>query len=181
MDILKDFEQKNLEIIKHFKDELAQIRGSRPSAKLVENIEVDYLGQKLKVVQLGTINVLPPREIQITAWDKESAEHIAKAVEASLKVNTEVQGTSVRVMLPQLSEERRQEFIKLVKSMSEENKIKLRAWRDEILKKIKEQEKKGEIREDEMFRLKKEIDKNIEKTSKDLDKLLENKIKEIEE
>ena len=180
-DFLKDLETKSAEIVKNFKDELSGIRGGRPTSKLVEDIQVDYFGQKLAIKQLGSISVVLPREIQIAVWDKNIAPPIGKAVEAALNVGTSIESNLVRVNLPPLSEERRGELTKVVKKQAEEVRIKIRALRDDILKTIKQQEEKGVITEDDKFKLKDQIQKNIDKVNEEIEKNLENKIKEIEE
>jgi len=182
MDIMQDLEFKTDEAIKFFKDQLAGIRGGRPSAKLVEDIPVDYFGQKLTVKQLGSISVVPPREIQISVWDKNSAALVLKAVEgANLNVSANIEGSLIRINLPPLSGERRQELIKIVKKEAEETKIKIRGIRDEINKEISRQLEEKEISEDRKFKLKEEVQKKIDKANEEVEKILESKIKEIEE
>ncbi|MCX6702625.1 MAG: ribosome recycling factor [Candidatus Wolfebacteria bacterium] len=181
MDILKELDVKIAEIISFFRDEMSGIRSGRPTVKLVENIQVDYFGQKMPVKQLGSINVIPPREIQISVWDSGVVSAIAKAVEAALSVNTAPEGNSIRISLPALSEERRNELIKLIKKETEEAKIKVRGQREEVLKKIKREEEEGGMGEDERFRLKDEVQKIIDKANAEIDGVLENKTREINE
>lgn len=180
-DVLKDLELKSGEALRYFKDQLSGIRGGRPTAKLVEDIAVEYFGQKMAVKQLGAISVAPPKEIQISVWDKEALPIIAKAIESFLSVGVNTEGNLLRVFLPPLSEERRRELIKLVKREAEGTKIKIRGSRDETMKKIKTREEEGLIGEDEKFRLKDEVQKIIDKTNAETEKILENKIKEISE
>ncbi|MBI5079439.1 ribosome recycling factor [Candidatus Wolfebacteria bacterium] len=180
-DVLKDLELKSGEAIRYFKDQLSGIRGGRPTAKLVEDISVEYFGRKMAVKQLGAISVVPPKEIQISVWDKEVLPIIAKAIELSLNVGVNTEGNLLRIFLPPLSEERRQELVKLVRREAEETKIKIRGSRDEAMKKIKTQEEEKLIGEDEKFRLKDEIQKITDKANAETEKILENKIKEISE
>ena len=180
-DHLKDLELKSAEIVKHFKDELSGIRGGRPVSKLVEDIPVDYFGQKLAIKQLGSISVVLPREIQIAVWDKNIAPTIGRAVEAALNVGTNIEGNLVRVNLPPLSEERRGELNKVVKKEAEEARIKIRALRDDVLKRIKSEEEEGKITEDDKFKLKEQIQKSVDKMNGEIEKILENKIREISE
>lgn len=181
MDFLKEFESKSSELIKYFKDQLAGIRGGRPTTKLVENIPVEYLGQKLRVLQLGSISIILPREIQILAWDRGAVSNVQKAVESSLKLKVNIEDNLIRINLPPLSEERRLELAKVVRKEAEEAKIKLRSFRDEILKKVKRQEEEGEITEDDKFKAKNRIEEITKKTNEEIDKILGNKIKEINE
>jgi ribosome recycling factor len=182
MDILKSLELRTAEAMKHFKEQLAGIRGGRPNAKLVEDIAVEYFGQKLSVKQLGSISILPPREIQISVWDKNAAAAVLKAIESSnLNVGANIEGNLIRINLPALSGERRQELIKIAKKEAEEARIEIRSSRDETNKEINQQFEKKEISEDEKFNLKEKVQKNIDKANEEIDKILENKIKEIEE
>lgn len=179
---MQDLQLKLSEIIKHFKEQMAGIRGGRPNPKLIEDISVEYFGQKLTVKQLGSIGIVPPTTIQISAWDKGAVSAIAKAIESSnLNVSANTEGNLIRINLPPLSSERRQELIKIAKKEAEESKIKIRHSRDEINKKINLQAEEGEITEDDKFKLKEEIQKTIDKTNEEIEKILENKIKEIEE
>ena len=182
MDILKDLENHINKAIEYFKEQLSAIRGSRPTPKLVEDIPVDYFGQKLSIKQLGSINIVPPREIQISAWDKQSLSNVAKAIESSnLNLSVNIEGNLIRINLPPLSQERREELIKVVKKEAEETKIKIRSLRDEALKKIKHQTEEGEITEDDKFKFKEEIQGLTDKTNEEIAKIMENKIKEINE
>lgn len=181
MDVLKDLEIKTKEIIDRFRQELSGIRGGRPVSKLVEDIQVDYFGQKLAIKQLGSVSVILPREIQIGVWDKTVAPAVSKAIETALNVGVNIEGNLIRVILPPLSEERRGELTKIVKKEAEEARIKIRALRDDILKTIKQQEEKGIITEDDRFKLKEQIQKSVDKSNEEIEKSLENKIKEISE
>ena len=182
MEIIQDLEFKTAEAIKFFKDQLAGIRGGRPSAKLVEDVSVDYFGQKLSIKQLGSISIIPPREIQISVWDKNSASLVLKAIEAAnLNIGANIEGNLIRINLPPLSGERRQELIKIAKKEAEEAKIKIRGIRDEINKETNRQLDEKKISEDDKFKLKEKVQASVDKTNEEIEKILENKTKEIEE
>lgn len=182
MDLLKDLQIKIDAAIQYFKEQLSGIRGSRPIPKLVEDIPVEYFGQKLTIKQLGSINIVPPREIQISVWDKQTVSNVAKAIESSnLNLSANIEGNLIRINLPPLSQERREELIKVVKKEAEETRIKTRASRDETNKKISRQFERGEINEDDKFRLKESVQKSVDKINEDIERLLANKIKEINE
>jgi len=182
MDLLKNLELKIAEVLASLKDQLSGIRGGRPNSKLVEDITVDYFGQKLLVKQLGSINIIPPREIQISVWDKNTASLVLKAIESSnLNVSATLEGNLIRINLPALSGERRQELAKLAKKEGDVAKIKIRSVRDEINKEIASQFDGKKISEDEKFKLKDKVQKDIDKTNGEIDIILANKIKEIEE
>ncbi len=170
------------EIIAGLKKMYAGVRTSRPQTALVEDIKVDYYGQVLPVKQLGTIGVHPPREIDIQVWDQNAIPLIVKAIEAStLKLSANVSGNSIKINLPELSQERREELIKYVKKATEEHKIQVRHARDEANRDIQTAFDAGGVGEDQKFKLKEGVQKEIDKTNAEIEKLLENKIKEIEE
>lgn len=181
MDIIRNFELEIGKLVHRFKEELSGIRGGRPTTKLVENITIDYLNQKLTVKQVGSISLSLPREIHISTWDPGATSNLSKAIDAALNVASSVEGNLVRVTLPALSEERRNELAKLVKKEAEETRIKIRALRDDYFKKIKREEDDGEISEDEKFRLRDRLQKNIDSENKEIEEALENKIREIQE
>lgn len=182
MDIIKDLQIKTDAAIQYLKEQLAGVRGGRPTPKLVENISVDYLGQKLSIKQIGSIIIVPPREIQISVWDKQALPNVAKAIESSnLNISANIEGNLIRINLPPLSQERRLELIKVAKKEAEETKIKIRSFRDETNKKISQQLEQGEITEDDKFKLKEESQKLVDKNNEEIERLLANKIKEIEE
>ena len=180
--MIQDLEQKIKESLEYLKGQFVAVRGGRPSPKLVEDISVDYFGQKMPIKQVGSISINPPREILISIWDKQAVSIVAKAIESSnLNVSANTDGNLIRINLPPLSAERRQELIKVVKKESEEVRIKIRHLRDEANKKINQQEESGEITEDGKFKLKEQTQKSIDKANGDIEAMLEKKTKEIEE
>ncbi|PIU98233.1 ribosome recycling factor [Candidatus Wolfebacteria bacterium CG03_land_8_20_14_0_80_40_12] len=180
MDWLKSLELKTDAALKYFKEQLTGIRGGRPNAKLVEDISVEYFGQKLPLKQLGSINVVLPREIQISVWDKNAASLVLKTIESSdLKVGVNLEGSLVRINLPPLSSERRQELIKLAKREVDKIKIEIRQIRDEINKEINVQFENKQISKDDKFKLKEKVQKHIDKINEEIESMLENKIKDI--
>lgn len=171
-------ENKLNSLVNGFKEELSGIRANRPTPKLVEDIKVDYLGQKLPIKQLGSIGIAPPRCIQIIVWDKNAVASIAKAIEeAEIGAMPSIQDNVIRISLPPLTEERRRELIKLVKKIAENVRIKIRFLRDEYNKIVK----KSELREDERFKRLEDIQETVDKANKKIEELLDNKIKEIQE
>lgn len=180
--MVQDLEIKIKESLEYLKSQFAAVRGGRSSPKLVEDISVDYFGQRMSLKQVGSISVNPPREILISVWDKQAVSIVAKAIESSnLNVSANTDGNLIRINLPPLSTERRQELAKVVKKESEEARIKIRSLRDEANKKTRQQEKSGEITEDQEFKLKEQVQKSIDKANKDIEEMLEKKVKEINE
>jgi len=180
--MIQSLEIKIKESLEYLKSQFAAVRGGRPSPKLVEDISIDYFGQRMPIKQAGSISVNPPREILISVWDRQAVSIVAKAIESSnLNVSANTDGNLIRINLPPLSAERRQELAKVVKKESEEARIKIRSLRDEVNKKIRQREENGEITEDQELKLKEQIQKSIDKANKDIEEMLEKKIKEIEE
>lgn len=169
-------------VLEHFKSELSGIRANRPNPKMIEDVLVEYFGQMMPLKQLGTINVVPPRELHISVWDHNALAPAAKAVEAAnLGLSVAVSGNMIRVVLPTLSAERRSELVKIAKQVSEAARISVRGSRDEANKKIDAAEKSKAISEDIKFSLKKKVQEAVDKTNKEIESLLGVKIKEIEE
>ncbi len=180
--IIKDIESSLRTLATGLKEELFNIRTNRPSAKLIENIKVDYMEQQLSIKQLGSISILPPREINVSCWDKDAAGPIAKAIEISgLGVSASADGSLVRITLPQLTDDRRRDLEKLVKSLTEQVKIRVRNSRDDSNKKIEAAFKAKMITEDQKFNGRKKIQNAVDKTNEEMESLLNAKIKEIGE
>jgi ribosome recycling factor len=126
--------------------------------------------------------VVPPRTIQIQAWDKEAVNSIAKAIEtSSLSLSVSIDGNILRVNLPELSEERRRELVRHVKKVAEEFRISLRLLRDEANKKIQKMLDDDAINENQKFKLREEIQKIVDEVNSAIESALDNKIKEIQE
>lgn len=172
---LKNLEKDFNNLTARFKDALSGIRTNRPTTKLVEDIKVDYFGQILTVKQLGSLSIVPPREITISIWDKSAVSMVAKAIEgAHLGLSIAVDSSLIRINLPPLTDERRKELIKVIKAMSEKERVAVRVLRDEINKKAK-----SDPDEDMRRFLQKKIQDLVDKVNKAIEELLENKIREI--
>ncbi|MDE2001814.1 MAG: ribosome recycling factor [Patescibacteria group bacterium] len=174
----KQVEQKLKAAVDALKTELQTIRSGRPSPRMVEDIKVDMYGQQMPVKALGSISVIPPREIDVMLWDKSGVATVAKAIEEALKVTANTDGGLIRINLPSLTDERKKEFEKLIRKMTEETRIRVRGVRDDANKEIKAAEAGG-LSEDAAFKKKEEVQKAVDATNKDLESLLDQKLKEI--
>ncbi|EKD23925.1 MAG: Ribosome-recycling factor [uncultured bacterium] len=180
MDIIKELEQKMGSLVEFVRQELLGVRSNRPSPRLVEDISFELYGQRMTVRQVGAISIQPPTSILISVWDKEAVNVVAKAIESSnLNVVANVDGTTIRINLPALTDERRQQIIKMVKKEIEEAKIKVRSLRDDENKRVAREAEEGNLTEDEKFKLKEQIQAVVDKGNKELDQLLEKKTEEI--
>lgn len=170
-----DFKNKLKEIAGFLSAELSKIRSSRATPALVEDILVDYFNNKTPIKGLASISSLDARTLVIEPWDKNAIEPMAKAiVGAGIGAQPIVDGKGIRISLPQLTQERRQELIKLVSQKMEEAKIKARRLRDEAVKNA-QQEKSEDIK----FRKKEEIEKAMKENNQMLEELKSKKEKEL--
>ena len=176
----KNLEQKLKSSLEALKTEFQTIRSGRPSPRMVEDIKVDMYGQQMPIKSLGSISVIPPREIQISLWDNASVSAVAKAIEnSSLNVSANTDGNLIRINLPQLTDERKKELEKVIRKITEETRIRVRGAREEANKEIKKMEEGSQLSEDAAFKQKEEVQKIVDKTNEEIEKLLENKLKEI--
>lgn len=181
-ELLKDLIVRVKSLVDGLKQELSGIRSNRPTSSLVEDIQIDYNGRMLRIKQLGSVTVVPPRTIQITVWDQDSVQKVAKALEDSKRgFVPNVQGGVIHINLPPLTEERRDELIRSVKGEAEKFRIRLRGIRDESNKSIESAFKAKAISEDQKFKSKKKVQETVDKANQDIEMMLGAKIKEIAE
>jgi len=162
-------------ILSALREELSNIHTNRPTTKLVENIKVDYMGTPLTIKEVASISIELPRDIIITPWDKGAIPAIEKGIQDSSAGSPINQGNLIRVKLPDITMERRTELTKIVKSSSEQARIKVRMMRDDFNKKTKDLKD-----EDERFRTKDSIQKEIDRINREIEQLVNAKTKEIE-
>lgn len=180
MDTIERFKEQARRIIETFQQEVKGVRANRASAALVEDIKVDYYGTPTSMSHIGSIHIVPPREIQIQVWDKDAVQSVVQAIESSdLGLSASVEDQVIKIYLPELSKERREELIKHIKKVVERFKIQVRTGRDEYNKEIEKLFEKKEIGEDDKFRLKEELQEVTEETNKSIDEVLKHKEEEI--
>ncbi len=168
------------DIKKKFQNEISSLRAGRATPALVENVLVESYGQKMPLKHVATINIEDVRTLRITPWDVSILKNIEAAIVGSnLGVQPISDKQSIRITLPELSEERRKALIKILSEKLEEVKIALRQERDEVWKDIQEKERKGEIPEYDKFRFKDELQKIIDKVTEELEEISGRKEKEI--
>ncbi len=164
----------------HARSEVAAIRTGRANSSMVEDIVVDYLGSKLKVKELATITTPEPRVIFIQPWDKQAIPLIEKAIRDNASgLNPSSDSNGVRLNLPQLTEERRKEFIRILHQKVEESRIKVRQVREDILKKVQAEVREKIAREDDLRKAKDEIQKIVDELNKKFDELTKKKEQEL--
>lgn len=178
--ILKNLRLKLDRTVEYFKNDIAMLRTGRPTPALVENILVDAYGQKMPLQQLATIHVSPPNLIMIQPWDKGVIEAICKAITNSqLGLAPIVEQDFVRIALPQMTQEKREQLIKLLGEKMEHARIGVRTEREEALKELQRMEKDKVISEDEWFRAKDQVQKLVDEYNGKIKETAEKKEQEI--
>ena len=176
----KNFNQKMLKTIEVFNKELGSLRTGRANSNMLDLIKVDVYGQKMPINQLGSITTPDPRMINIQVWDLNNVNLIDSAIKKSeLGLNPQIDGQLIRLPIPNLSEERRIEMKKIIKSMGEKNKISIRNIRREANDELKNLLKNKDISEDDEKKLEKEIQTLTDNNIKIIDNKVSDKEKEI--
>lgn len=176
----KDLENRIEEIKGWLKDEFLSIQTGRATPAILDNIRIDNYGSKVPLNQVASISLEGPRTLKVNPWDKSQIADIEKAVtDADIGVSASSDDSGVRVSFPELTSEKRETLLKLVNAKHEEARVSLRRERDEIWQEIQENEKDGDISEDEKFRLKDEMEKLVTEANKELDEMTERKEKDI--
>ncbi len=177
---LSSYNQKMDKTIEVFNKELSTLRTGRANANMLDLIKVDVYGQKMPINQLGTITTPEPRMINIQVWDLNNVSLIDSAIKKSeLGLNPQIDGQLIRLPIPDLSEERRNEMKKMIKTMGEKCKISIRNIRREANDGLKNSLKKKEISEDEEKKYEKEVQSFTDNHIKIIDEKVTFKEKEI--
>lgn len=175
-----DTEDRMKKVIETFQRNLASIRAGRANPVLLERVTVDYYGVPTPVNQVASVGVAPPRTLVVQPWDKKMLSPVEKALQrADLGAMPVNDGNVIRVTLPQLSRERRQEIIRTVKKDSEAQKVAIRNIRRDTNAEIKKAEKDKLISEDSTRKIQDRIQELTDKYTKQVDQLVESKEKEI--
>lgn len=178
--IILETEEKMTRSVQHFKDELAAFRTGKASPSLVENIKVQYYGSQVKIREIASIATPEPRLIVINAYDPTSLSGIEKAIlSANIGITPINDGRVIRVPVPELSVERRNELVKLARKKAEEARVAVRNIRRDANEHTKKLEKAKEITEDEMELATKKIQENTDKFMSQIDEILSAKEKDI--
>jgi len=180
LDVHKQTEDKMKKTIKTYKDELNSIRAGRANPSLLDRISIDYYGVQTPLNQIANISAPEPRLLVIQPWDTNVVSQIEKAIlKSDLGLTPSVDGKIIRLVIPQLTEERRKELIKVVKKIAENAKIAIRNCRREANEQIKKLQKNSEITEDEQEQAEEQMQKITDKYIEEIDNLLKQKEKEL--
>ena len=175
-----DYSSKMEKTISSFNKDLITLRTGRANASMLDKIRVDVYGQLMPINQLATISVPESRLISIQVWDKGNCNLIDSAIQKSdLGINPQVDGQIIRLRIPDLTEERRKELIKILKNMGEKSKVSIRNIRREANDDLKVKLKEKKISEDENTNFEKNIQNITDDFIKKIEKIIEDKEKEI--
>ena len=179
-DNIKTATEKMDKTIAVVQKEFATLRAGRANPQILDKITVDYYGTPTPLNQLGNISAPEPRMLVISLWDSKMIPMVEKAIQKSdIGINPSNDGKVIRLMVPELNEERRKELVKQVKKMVEEGKVAIRAIRRDANDQIKKLKKDSKITEDDVKSAENELQKVTDSAIKDADKLQQEKEKEI--
>lgn len=178
--ILKELKSKFDQVIRKLEDDFQKVRTGRASVALVENVIVSYYGSTTPLKQMATLSTPDASQILIKPWDVNALGDIELAIRNSdLNLSPVNDGNFVRIVLPPMTEERRNELINLLEKKGEEARVALRNVRGESWDRIKKMEKEGTITEDDRYSAEKEINEIIDNYNKKIQELVEKKEKEV--
>ena len=178
--ILKELTSRCEKSIEDLKGSMLGIRTGRAHPALVEDIKVDYFGTPTPIKNMGSVNVPEARQIVITPWDKSAIKAIEKGIQASsLGITPQNDGESIRLNLPELTQQRRVELKKMVNKMAEEGRVAVRNIRRDAVEALKKLEKESKITEDDLKKFHKEAQDKTDAFIKKIDAVLSDKEKEI--
>lgn len=178
--ILEDIKKRMHQTIESLKKEFSGLRTGRASTALVDHIMVDAYGSLMPLSQVGTVSVPEARMLSIQVWDKGMVKAVEKALmESDLGITPMVDGTLVRLPMPDLTEERRKELVKLAAKFAEGSKVSIRNVRRDGMDNVKKEEKDKLISEDESHRIGEQIQQATDAHIKEIDDLLDQKEKDI--
>ena len=176
----KSYSSKMDKSIQSLRKDMSTLRTGRANPNMLDTIKIDVYGQLMPIEQLGTISVPEARLISIQVWDKANLSLIDSAIQKSeLGINPQIDGQIIRLRIPDLTEERRKDLIKILKNMGEKGKISIRNIRREANEELKKKLKDKKISEDENKNFEKNIQKLTDLNIGNIDKMLSDKEKEI--
>ena len=176
----KNYSSKMEKSINSFKKEISTLRTGRANVNMLDTIKVDVYGQLMPIEQLGTVSVPEARLISVQVWDKSNITLIESAIQKSeLGINPQIDGQIIRLRIPDLTEERRKDLIKILKNMGEKSKVSIRNIRREANEDLKKKLKDKKISEDQNKLFEKTIQKLTDTNIENIEKILTTKEKEI--
>jgi ribosome recycling factor len=181
-DLINEAQSRMDKSVEHARAELNTVRTGRASAALLDRVQIDYYGQQTPLRQLATINVPEPRMLTIQPFDPNSVKSIERALqESELGLTPSNDGKIIRLPIPQLTEERRKELVKVVRQLAEEHRVAVREIRRDAMKHLKELVESGDAGADEEHRAEERVQKLTDERTQAIDEILKHKEAEIME
>jgi ribosome recycling factor len=181
-ELINDAQTRMGKSVEHARESFNTVRTGRASASLLDRIEIDYYGTPTQLKQLATINVPEARMLTIQPFDPTSIRTIEKAIlESDLGLTPSNDGKLIRLPIPQLTEERRKELVKVVRSLAEEHRVAVREIRRDVMKHLKDLVDNGDVGADEEHRAEDRVQKMTDEHTKKIDDLLKHKEAEVME
>ena len=178
--VVSECRDKMRKAITHLQDEFSGVRTGRASPSLVEKLKVDYYGSEATLQQLASVSVPEPRVLVVSPYDKSAIKAIEKAIQQSdLGINPSNDGVVIRLSFPPLTEERRKEMVKVVKSRAEDGRVAVRNIRRETRRELEDLEKDADLSRDELERIEKDLEKLTHETVGEMDAMLQHKEQEL--
>jgi ribosome recycling factor len=175
-----NFSQRVGEVTEWLGTEFLAVRTGKASPALLDSVMVESYGSKTPIKHIASISIEDAKTLRVTPWDKAHVKSIETAIAASnLGISTAPDSVGLRVIFPDLTAERRQVLLKIIKDKLEDARVSLRKEREKVWNEIQDTEKNGEISEDEKFKAKDDLQKLVDEGNKKLDELVEKKEKEI--
>ena len=181
IDLLFDcYEEDNKKTLENFKTELQSIRAGRANAHILDKVTVDYYGAPTPINQMANITIAEARVLVISVWDKSALKNVEKAIlAANVGITPNNDGTVIRLIFPEVTEERRKELVKTIKSGAESTKVVLRNHRRDINEELKKYKKDSVITEDDLNNFLADVDKILSGFIEKVDTLAKNKEQEV--
>lgn len=179
-DLLKNAQAEFDQALSHLKEEYSKLQIGRASAALVEGIMVEAYGSKQPIKAMASISIPDAKSIQIQPWDRSQLSALEKAIQNSdLNINPVNDGLSLRLNLPQMTEERRRDLTKVVHRLAEEARIAVRHPRQKAIEKAKELQKNGEITEDQLRGFEKQLQDRVDQVNKSIEEAAKAKEEDV--
>ena len=180
LELFDSYETKIGKTMDNFKGELISIRAGRANPHILDKVTVDYYGTPTPINQMGNISVSEARILVVSVWDASALKDVEKAIlAANIGLTPNNDGKVIRLIFPELTEERRRDIVKQIKKMGEEAKVVLRCHRRDINDTLKKFKKDNVITEDEQSLYEKDVDKKLNAAIEEVDKLLKAKEQEV--
>ena len=181
-DVMSQAKEKMTKTQEFYKRDMLSLRAGRANPQILDRIMVDYYGTQTPLKQMGNIMAPEPRLLTISLWDPKAISLVEKAIQKSdLGLNPSNDGKIIRLVVPELNEERRKELTKVVRKGAEEAKVAIRGVRRDAMENIKKLKKDSEITEDDQSKAEKDLQKVTDNFIKEIDKIAADKEKEIME